>query len=290
MAKPQHGSSSGDANPPWEWKWNLIQRIARLSRVSDPTELQSVLIDHLAEIEYKARSGIRNTRAFMTRALWNKALNWIRDRKKEQEQWVSVEKPVGWNLDNPLRMEDVMAQLDKDPDHFLEIQGFIDSLAPNLLGAWLALRATGGNQIEAAGLLGIHRNTLHKLVRNIRQRFLAYESGSRSEPSAPQAKRKVGATPAPVSPRSVTMMRISFVERIIGLRLAGTAWRVLLWLIREGSRSKRALMPLSWARIAGALSLRRRVVRYTALALQKAKVLRLQAGKGRLQTQQRPPK
>jgi RNA polymerase sigma factor (sigma-70 family) len=151
------------------WELGLVKAAARRIRTTDRDELESELARHLLRLKRHPPSGIRNWRAFVNKALRNKAVNWIRDQQAREERLVALDKLSEEDSSETLTLEDVLKSPEPDHDLRLAFARAWEELDPQLRSVWELLLEEKGKQVAVARRLGKHRNTVRLLIRRIQQ-------------------------------------------------------------------------------------------------------------------------
>jgi DNA-directed RNA polymerase specialized sigma24 family protein len=222
-----------------EWERELAAIVAyRFERI-EPEELKAELYKAIIELKAGSLSHVRHWGKYLTQALRRRAINWRRHRRTvaKRESILSEPdtetrlffSPKEDNLDDQLAMAQFRKALGHELEELLEV-----------------LEKHNFNQVKAAQELGIHRNTLRARIRKIKQIAHEFSLGARSEERIVRKARK---------PNEIVILSSRFLRTVARIRLSGSAWRILLWIIGQLSRRKQATIPLSWYRIAKVLKL-----------------------------------
>lgn len=143
----------------------MLRHVARRYGKPDPDELESALTVVLAKVHPK-KTVVDNWPVFLRVALRNAALNWLRAQTRRTQR-------ISNNLPSPLPgeldviLEHFAAVTDVNPDDALALERVRGTLAPFLLAVWDAMIAQGFDQSRVAPLLGVHRSTIRRALRQI---------------------------------------------------------------------------------------------------------------------------
>jgi DNA-directed RNA polymerase specialized sigma24 family protein len=74
-----------------EWELDVVRMTAARIRTDDRQELESELTLHLLRIKRKHRFRVRHWRAYLKASMHNRAVNWIRDRQRQQSHRVELD-------------------------------------------------------------------------------------------------------------------------------------------------------------------------------------------------------
>lgn len=145
----------------------LVRSIARSRRSADPDELESALTAHLAKI-YVQRTRVADWQAFLITALTRRARSWLRDRRRHERRFTSVDLPESLASTAGSTMADIGAVWDVDIDDRLTLERLRDALSVSLRRVLDVLIIENFDQTRAAQHLGVHRNTIRNALRRIR--------------------------------------------------------------------------------------------------------------------------
>jgi RNA polymerase sigma factor (sigma-70 family) len=165
VALQKHSESSSALEA---WEYALVRGVAAGIRTTDRDDLESVLAIHLLSLKLRFTKVVRNWHAFATRAVRNKASNWIRDRQLLERQLISLDRPIGEDDATDLAVIDTVSSSDSDLAVSTAIQLARAALDARLRRVWDALVEAGGNQVLVANNFGVHRNTVRQWVRQLR--------------------------------------------------------------------------------------------------------------------------
>jgi DNA-directed RNA polymerase specialized sigma24 family protein len=147
---------------------DVVRRIAWRWDRRDPDELESELTDKLAEI-YPQKAVVAHWKTFLRRTLERAAINWLRARKRRERYVASAARPFPLGGEYDTSAVELTAVFDLNPDAVLPTKRMRRALPSFLRRVWDALIAEDFDQTRAARRLGVHRNTVHKAIRQIRR-------------------------------------------------------------------------------------------------------------------------
>jgi transposase len=224
-----------------DWERDLAAWTAmRFERV-EPEELEAELRKTIIELKAGPLSHVQHWGKYLTTALHRRAINWKRDRRAVAKRELTLSEP-----DTETRL--FFSSKQDDLDDQLTMAQFRKRLGAELRAVLEVLEKHNFNQVKAAQELGIHRNTLHSWIRKIKQIAHEFPLGARSEERIVRKARK---------PNEFVILSARFLRTVAGIRVSGSAWRVLLWATRQLARHKQATIPLDWYRFAKELKLDR---------------------------------
>jgi DNA-directed RNA polymerase specialized sigma24 family protein len=145
---------------------DILRRVVRAHRCSDPDELESLLTLQLANMTEQARKNAEDWPAFLWTVLTRKARNWLRDQARYTERLLSLDKlPVGddTSFAEPAGGEDAV------PDDRLALERVGPTLRAFDRRVLAALVAESFNKTRAAKRLGVHRNTVDSALHRVRR-------------------------------------------------------------------------------------------------------------------------
>lgn len=228
-----------------DWERKLASIVARKFELFEPEELEAELFLTVIKLKARLPPGIQKWEHYLAKALHNRADDWARDRR------------AGAKKESALPEQDketapFFSSKEYDIDQQLAMSQFWQELDPELKQLWELLEQEKWNQTRVARLLGKHRNTVRSWIHKIRRVLTSHGF----KPGADSDKRIVR-KPALQQPDEFVVLSQRLLRTLAATRLRGTAWRVLLWVLRETSRRKQTTTPFSWYRIAGELGLDR---------------------------------
>jgi DNA-directed RNA polymerase specialized sigma24 family protein len=251
------------------WEEKLVSVIARKFERREPEELEAELIRTVLELKARPPPGLRDWERYLAKALHNRANNWVRDLRAKARRESALPEPGEESLLFSSKSE-------VDPESQVALAQLSQQLQPELRNLLELLIQAEGNQTKVARRLRVHRNTVRLWIRKLEQVLVAHGF----QPGA-LADRTV-LSKAPRTPNEFVLSSRLW-PTFLKLRLSGTQWRILLWLVRETSRCKQKTIPFSWYRLAHALSLDRSDVCRAGRRLLQAKILSIRNGRIGLQ-------
>jgi len=149
------------------WELEMVQKVARAFRTAERDELAAELARRLADLKHRLPSDIRDWKAYMAKFLYNKASNWVRDsRARDRRKAVLTQGVRGLGAHNGCwafgRFEDEAIE------RRIALVELLEELDAAHGRFWMALVQSNGNQVKAARIAGIHRNTARLWIRKIR--------------------------------------------------------------------------------------------------------------------------
>jgi transposase len=169
----------------WEREQLEIKKVAARFPKRYAEELEAELAAALIQLKRRRRSGIQDWKAYFITALWRRALTlvdkWRHQESRESgmhlyeqipESSFALEESDSEQLENRLALSEIRNKLDNES-----------------YGILLVLAASNQNQSLAAQLLGIHRNTIRRWLKEIRRRLRECPIENVSGPSAPMRGR-----------------------------------------------------------------------------------------------------
>ena len=139
----------------------------------EQSDLEAELWIKLLKIKSRPRKHVRNRTAYMHTALFRQAKNLLRDRPKTEKRKVSIREPDEENSVSTTGV--VLSYRNSDLDNQIALQAAVEEFPPNLRLLWKTLVQVGGNQVEAAKILGLHRNTVRLWLRQIENILIRHE-------------------------------------------------------------------------------------------------------------------
>jgi DNA-directed RNA polymerase specialized sigma24 family protein len=254
LGQPKRGRSGHER----DWELELIDATALRIDTKERDELRSELARYWLCLKSHPPPNIRSWKAFLTIALRNKALNWIRDQQTREKHFSSLDRPAELDDESVSWIEKIPSTApEPDPESRDAMAAIYEALDPELKILLEALLEADGNQTKAAQLTGKHRNTVRAGLRKIREVLVA-----RGFKPGDLADKRVALTCGPSvtsaltsKPRTRVAISGSLVGQWIIRRLSGTQWRILLWLLLETGRRKQRSIRARWPEIAHALSI-----------------------------------
>jgi RNA polymerase sigma factor (sigma-70 family) len=149
------------------WELQLVRMTAARFRTTEREELEAELALHLLRVKRFHRARAEHWKAYLAAALRNKASNWIRDRQRRERDRAHLDVPVS-DEESPTRA-DVVAGPEANEDLRAAFAALWEELEPRLRDVWEILLQEGGNQVQTAKRLNIHRNTLRSWVGRIQE-------------------------------------------------------------------------------------------------------------------------
>jgi DNA-directed RNA polymerase specialized sigma24 family protein len=241
-----------------DWEQKLAAIIAYKFERIELEELKAELYKTIIELKARPLSHVQHWEKYLAKALHNRADNWTRRRRDAARSEFVLAEHETLMLSPP--KED-------DLDDQLGIAQFRRALGPELREVLVVLEKHNFNQAAAAKELGIHRNTLGTRIRKIRQIARAFSLDAHSKERVVRKARR---------PSEFVILASRFLRTACQIQLSGSAWRVLLWLIRKLSLRKQATMPRSWYGIARELKLDNSSVIRAAHSLDRAGLIFIQ--------------
>jgi DNA-directed RNA polymerase specialized sigma24 family protein len=147
------------------WELDLVRMAAARIRTTDREELVSELTLHLLHVKREHKSRVRHWRAYLKASLHNRAVNWIRDRQRQQAGVIELDAAGG--EEEPRMTANLLGSSEPGPDNRVAFGAAWDALGPNLQNLWEALIQENGNQTRVAKRLKLHRNTVRLWIRRI---------------------------------------------------------------------------------------------------------------------------
>jgi DNA-binding protein Fis len=164
------GDDSGAHGRFEKWEFELMKQIAHRRRTSDNDELESALTAHLAQLQ-RVRTGVTDWRAFLITALNRKADNWLRDRRREERRFTSLDRQLRPEGEETTTLQEHIQRAESSMDDRIALDTVLEEMNPRLKAVWDALIEERWNQVRTANRLGIHRNTLRKALGQIHMLF-----------------------------------------------------------------------------------------------------------------------
>ncbi len=272
MVNEEYGEQTRPGLMAWERK--LAFMIARKFERTEPEELEAELNRTVLDLRARPPPALRNWKNYLAKALHNRADNWTRDRRAAAKR----ESALPDTEENTLPF---FALEDTDPDLRLAFDQPWQELGPDLRDFWEQLVNAKGNQSRVARQLGKHRNTIRAWIGKIQQILVAhgFQPGFRAS-TAMGGKRRT-------QPNGFVVISSRLLQAIATVRLSGTQWRILLWVLRETSRRKQRTVPFRWYHIARQLTLDRSNVHRAGQGLLRARLISIESGRIGLQRESR---
>ena len=156
-----------------DFERDLIRNVARRFRELEQSDLEAELSIKLLKIKSRSLKHVRNRSAYLRTALFRHAKNLLRNRPKTEKRKVSIHEP---DEENSVSMTGVvLSYRDSDLDNQIALRAAVEELPPNLRLLWETLARVGGNQVEAAKILNLHRNTVRLWLRQIEVILIRHE-------------------------------------------------------------------------------------------------------------------
>jgi RNA polymerase sigma factor (sigma-70 family) len=261
-----------------DWENDLIAWAARQAKPRDQEELRDELARHLLLYKIEPKIGVRNWRAYARTFLRNRALNWLRHRR--QRETASLDESIDVGGEGVFTLADTVAVEHPDHEQRIGLAMAIGQLSPKLQAVWRAYIDAEGNQAEMARRPGVHRNTVSLWVCKIRRVLTAHGLGPNSA-AGHTSRRPMRRKQSNTVTKSRTFVLISpgLLQTLAQIRLSGTQWRILLWMLSETARQSRKAILFSWTRIAKGLSVDRSVASRAGRDLLRSRLLHLEGGR-----------
>ncbi len=155
-----------------DFERDLIRSVARRFRVLEQSDLEAELWIKLLMIRSRLKH-VRNRTAYLRTALFHHAKNLLRDRPKTEEKRVPLREP---DEESALHTAGVvLSYTESDRDDKIALQDAVQEFPPNLKLLWNALVRVGGNQLDAAQILGLHRNAVRLWLKQIEVILIRHE-------------------------------------------------------------------------------------------------------------------
>jgi DNA-directed RNA polymerase specialized sigma24 family protein len=241
---------------PWEFK--LIQGVAARVNTPDREDLEADLAQKVFLFKRHSRARVRDWKRYLARFLHNKALNWVRNRRTHDKRIISLDSSRPTQSDNTFTLADILKSPETDHELRQEFARVWRQLEPDFQAAWQLLEEERGNQAQVARRLGKHRNTVRSWIHQIQDVLIAHglkpaarTSQTRATPikALQHSSRRSRAREKSVVIRARTLLVL------MKLRLSGTQWRILLWVLLQTARRKQRTAPFRWRDIAQQLAL-----------------------------------
>jgi DNA-directed RNA polymerase specialized sigma24 family protein len=107
----------------------------------------------------------------MLKFLYNKAANFVRDRRRERKRFLVGEVVHREKGSSPSGRNFFFQEQISDP---LEFANLWNQLPSQLRDLWISLLEENGNQVRLANRLGKHRNTIRSWLQQIRRVLVAH--------------------------------------------------------------------------------------------------------------------
>jgi DNA-directed RNA polymerase specialized sigma24 family protein len=153
------------------WELDLVRMAAARIRTTDREELVSELTLHLLHVKRDHKSRVRHWRAYLKASLHNRAVNWIRDRQRQQAGVIELDAAGG--EDEP-RTADLLGGSAPGFDSRAAFAAAWEALDPKLQELWEVLIQENGNQTKVAKRLKLHRNTVRFWIRRVQDVMKAH--------------------------------------------------------------------------------------------------------------------
>ena len=129
----------------------------------------------LFQLKEGPQRGIRNWRLYVTKFLYNKASNFVRNQRRERKQFPFDELTHSSEIRSFSIGQSQSSFCFQGPIGFsLEFAGLWDQLNPALRHLWILLLQENGNQTRLAKRLGKHRNTIRSWLHEIERALEAH--------------------------------------------------------------------------------------------------------------------
>ena len=151
-----------------EWELEMIKKVAQAFRTDDRADLEAELARKLLMLKENRPSHIRNWKAYLAKFLYNKAANWVRDRRARERKRIQPSWPgeTGDELDV---LGDRALFTASERDLSIAFREAWDELDDDLRRFWQVLAEEKGNQARTARRIGKHRNTVRLWIRKIKE-------------------------------------------------------------------------------------------------------------------------
>ena len=147
----------------------MIRKVANRFETTERQDLEAELARSLVLLKTGTPAHIRNWKAYIAKALLNRASNWLRDWRCRQSRNVPLLPPGEEESAKGFMAEDALFAREADDDLRLALKLVCDELGPDLLRLWDLLIEENGNQRAVARRLGMHRNTVRLWIGKIRR-------------------------------------------------------------------------------------------------------------------------
>ncbi len=144
-----------------------MEAVARTIGTPERDELIADLNVHLLRLKRRRIGVIRNWKAFLWRALHNKALNWIRDERAREQRLVSLDSPIETSGERTL--QDVISASDLPDDSRRQFSRALAQLPADLKEVLQMLLEENWNQSAVARRKHVHRNTVRVWVNKLKR-------------------------------------------------------------------------------------------------------------------------
>lgn len=173
MGRRKRAGSSHPKIEPWELE--LVKKVAQRFRTMERDDLESDLAGRLLDLKTHLPSGIRTWKAYLAKFLYNKAANWVRNRRADEARSTSLHESRHEEFSEALTLEDLLKFPELEHDARAAFAGLWQALDPDLRRVWELLLEERGNQAEVARRLGKHRNTVRLWIREIQRELTRHE-------------------------------------------------------------------------------------------------------------------
>ena len=154
-----------------DFERDLIRNVARRFRELEQSDLEAELSIKLFKIKSRSRKHVRNRSAYLRTALFRHAKNLLRNRPKTEKRKVFIHEPDEENSIAGV----VLSYRDSGLDNRIALRAAVQEFPSNLRLLWETLARVGGNQVEAAKILNLHRNTVRLWLRQIEVILIRHE-------------------------------------------------------------------------------------------------------------------
>ena len=149
------------------WELELVRKVAHVFRTHEREELEAELTRKLLVLKENPSKDIRNWKHYVTKFLYNKASNWVRDARTRDSRYLRVVDMADEESVMGFISENFLAAPEPNDDLAITLAEVWNQLSPELRSLWTYLVEEDGNQIAAAFRLHKHRNTVRLWIRKI---------------------------------------------------------------------------------------------------------------------------
>jgi phage replication O-like protein O len=262
------------------WELTLIAKVAATFRTSDREDLKAELARKVLAIKAKPLI-VSNWKAYLSKLLYNKAANWVRDERGFASRIVHWPHAADEETSEP-NFGDHLSGPREPHDLRIALEYVKKDLDPELRRVWNVLLEENGNQSSAAARLQTHRNTIRLKISQIRETLRRHGFNSPHDSHCAPSVRRV--PPMKEKPKIMAFSAERFVqvptrvlEGLLRQPLSGTQCRIILWVLRQTYGWHRQTTRFTWYGIARQLSMDRPGVARAGRSLIDAKLLQVDA-------------